>query len=344
MMPVTNLFCMALLLALLPSQSNPLSDGIAQFQRGEYAKAESSLQLALQMKEDPRARAFLALARAGNGHCDIALRDLETQSSTLADAELRRLTGLGLAQCYLSKDRFADAVRVLAQLKKLYPADPDVLYESARVYMRAWNDTVQEMFQKTPSSFRVNQLSGEVFDTQGNYPEAVEQFKEAIRKNPRALDLHFRAGRSLLMSSHSPEVLSQAQQQFEAELALNPNDAVAEYEIAEILIAEQRPGDARPHLERAVQLNGEFPEALIALAKTKLQAKQNDAAIELLERAVRLNPNSEAAHYSLMLAYRDAGRIRDSLREKAELEKLQRPPEGEFTEFLKKLGDQAPQQ
>jgi DNA-binding SARP family transcriptional activator len=74
----------------------------------------------------------------------------------------------------------------------------------------------------------------------------------------------------------------------------------------------------------------------------KLETKANDEAISLLERAVRLVPSSEAARYSLMMAYRDAGRTQDALREKAELEKLQKPPEGEFTEFLKKLGEKAP--
>ena len=59
---------------------------------------------------------------------------------------------------------------------------------------------------------------------------------------------------------------------------------------------------------------------------------------------MRLQPENESAHYNLMLAYRNAGRTADALREKAEIDKLQRPPEGEFTEFLKKLGEKAPNQ
>ncbi len=39
------------------------------------------------------------------------------------------------------------------------------------------------------------------------------------------------------------------------------------------------------------------------------------------------------------MAYRNAGRPVDAQREKAEIEKLQKPPEGEFTDFLKRLGD-----
>ena len=38
-----------------------------------------------------------------------------------------------------------------------------------------------------------------------------------------------------------------------------------------------------------------------------------------------------------MLAYRSAGRADDAQREKAELDKMPKPPEGEFTDFLKRL-------
>jgi len=59
---------------------------------------------------------------------------------------------------------------------------------------------------------------------------------------------------------------------------------------------------------------------------------------------VELQPLNESARYNLMLAYRNAGRGDDALREKAAIDKLRRPPQGEFTEFLKKLGEKAPSQ
>ena len=59
----------------------------------------------------------------------------------------------------------------------------------------------------------------------------------------------------------------------------------------------------------------------------------------MLERAIKIQPRNETAHYNLMLAYRNAGRAADAQREKTEIEKLQKPPEGEFTDFLKRLGD-----
>ena len=52
---------------------------------------------------------------------------------------------------------------------------------------------------------------------------------------------------------------------------------------------------------------------------------------------------SEGAHYSLMIAYRNAGMTDAALREKEILERLEKAPAGEFSEFLKKLGEKPEQ-
>lgn len=332
------------LAAVAGAQSDPLLEGLAQFQRGEYAAAEASLEKAVKSADGPRARTFLALSRAALGRCAVAVLELQLQFEKNSDADLRRLAGLGLVQCHLSSSRFEEAFPILVRLRTLYPSDPDILFQAARLHMRAWNGVVAEMFQKAPASFRVNQLSAEIFEIQGKYSEAISEYRKAIAKNPKALNLHFRLGRALLMESHSPVALTEALKEFEAELSLNPNDAVAEYQVGQILLAQQKREQAARHFERAVKLDPRFPEALIALGKARLDAGQNDAAIRLLEQAVQVVPQSEAARYNLMLAYRNTGRTQDALREKAELEKLQKLPEGEFTEFLKKLGEKTPRQ
>ena len=143
--------------------------------------------------------------------------------------------GLALSQCHLAASRFSEAFAVIENLKSLFPDDADVLYQSARLHLKAWNDAVFLMFQKTPASFRVNQLSAEIFEIQGKYAEAIAEFRKAIEKNRAALNLHFRLGRALLMESHSAASLEAARQEFESELKLNPSDAAAEYQIGQIL-------------------------------------------------------------------------------------------------------------
>ncbi|MDQ1471383.1 MAG: hypothetical protein QOJ99_2863 [Bryobacterales bacterium] len=279
-----------------------------------------------------------AVRRALSGECDAAAGDLMREFEKGS-----RLAGLALAQCKIAAKQFDAAGPVVAQLERAFPSDPDVLYAVANYHMKAWNDAIYRMYQKAPSSYRVDQLSAEVFETQGKYTEAIAEYRKALSKNPKAINLHYKLGRALLQQSHDPAGLELARKEFEAELGLNPSDAVAEYQVAQILGTQGRKTDAAAHYERAAKLRPDFPEALIAVAKVRSEAKQYADAVVLLERAVRLQPRGEIAHYNLMMAYRNAGRTADAQREKAELDKLQKSPEGEFTDFLKRLGEKPPQ-
>jgi tetratricopeptide (TPR) repeat protein len=320
----------SLLLALFfPALADDtLTRGIEAFHAGRYVEARTLLE----QSKDAQAPVFIALVDAATGECKKAIPRLAAAFTGTAEPALSKLAGEALVSC------------VESSLNSDYPADADVLYQAARTHLRAWNDVVYQMFQKTPASYRVNQISAEIFEIQGKYPDAASEYRKAIEKNPKALDLHFRVGRVILMDSQGPEALENARQEFEAELKLNAGDAAAEYELGQILGVQGKSSESITHFERALQLRPDFAEAMIAVAKARLNSKQYPDAIALLNRAIKLQPRNEAAHYSLMLAYRNSGDAEGAKREKAVLDELQQPPEGEFTEFLKKLGEKPAKQ
>ena len=314
-----------------------LAQGIDQFQKGEYTAARETLKKAVDLSPaDARAITYLALVHAALGDCAHTVSELAMQWKRNPDPKIRKLAGLASAQCFLARNDFAEIFPILTDLLNKDPNDPDVLYLAAKVYNKAWNATLYEMFQRVPSSYRVNQLSAEVFENQGKFGEAAAEYRRAIAKNPKALGLHSRLGRDLLLQSRSADALEQARKEFEAELAMNPNDAAAEYQLGQALLSQQQPADAQPHLQKALALAPNFPEALVALAKLHYEAKKFDEAIKLLEHAVEIAPAMEAAHATLMAAYRDAGKNKEAMREKELLDKLQKPQDGEFSEFRKK--------
>ena len=338
---------LSLAFLMLPSfaADSPLERGIAAFHAGHYADAKRELEAAVHTApNDEHALTFLALTSAATGHCKEASPQLTERFNGGGDADLRRLAGLALAQCLVATDQAGNAVPIVRQLEAQYPSDADVLYVAARVYMRAFNDVTYRMFEKTPASYRVNQLSGEIFETQGKYAEAVDEYRKAIAKNPQAPNLHFRLGRAILLASHDPASLAQAQKEFEAELALNADDAAAEFQVGQILAAESKPAEALAKFDRALKLRPDFAEAALAAGKLHVQAKQYSEAVPLLERAIALQPSNEAAHYNLMLAYRNSGQMEKARREQQELQKLQQPAKGEFTDFLEKLGEKPAKQ
>src|SRR5688500_12960565 len=124
---------MTLVISLFLAQV--LEQGLSQFHRGEYDSARRTLSSA---PESETRDVFLSLAEAAIGQCASAMPRLERLYGT---PELRRLASLGLIQCLLAWDRIADALPIAARLEAEFPSDPDVLYQAARLHMRAFNDT-----------------------------------------------------------------------------------------------------------------------------------------------------------------------------------------------------------
>jgi tetratricopeptide (TPR) repeat protein len=181
----------------------------------------------------------------------------------------------------------------------------------------------------------VHELSAEIFEVQNRYDDAVAEYQKAIDMNPQAPDLHFRLGRALLMAGHNAEALDKAATAFQSELKLNPEDGACEFQLGQIAQVQGKKPDAKAHFEKALALSPQFVQAMIALGK--METPEN--AIPLLVKAVQLQPANETAHYALLTAYRNGGQMDKAKEEKAILDKLQKPPEGEFTDFLKKLGE-----
>ncbi len=324
--------------------ASPASEGIKAFQEGRYSVALQSFQQAVNADPaDEQSQVLLALTEAALNNCTAALPVLRQHLDT-KDSGLARLGGLAAAKCETAAGDEIAALSTLTKLQKQFPNNADVIYSIAKLHMKAFNDATLVMFQRTPSSYRVHQLSAEIFEAQSQFDSAVEEYRKSIALNPKAPDLHYRLGRAMLMKSHDPQALNQARIEFEAERQLNPEDAATEFQLGQIAQVESKTGESTQHFERALQLAPDFAEALVALGKLKAQAKQYDVAVPLLHRAITLQPANEAAHYALMLAYRDNGQTAEAKAEKTTLDRLQRPPEGEFTNFLKKLGEKAPSQ
>ena len=321
---------------------NAVDSGIASFNQGRYASALSQLREPAK-KGDPAAQVFFALSQAASGDCASALPTLAAQSQK-AKNPFDRMAGLAAAKCYSAGGNTTEAMAILQNLKGRYPDDADLLYLQAKVSMKAFNDATLAMFQRVPSSYRVHQLSAEIFETQNRYADAVTEYRKAIEVNPTAPDLHFRLGRALLLESHTPAALEQASAEFTAELNISPEDSASEFQLGQISTVQGNQVDARLHFKRAVDLSPRFIAAWIALGKNYAQAKQYADAISVLTRVTEIDPDNEGAHYALLSVFRNAGQLDKARAEKIKLDSLQKVPEGEFSDFLKKLGEKPPPQ
>jgi len=341
MMQVTKKIALALCFAL-PAVCTDLADGITAFNQGRYSAALGLFEKAAH-SGDKQASVYLALTQAASNNCEAALPVLSTESKT-TEGDLPRLAGLAAARCYSTAGNAASSLALVEDLKTRYPADPDVLYVAADAEMKAFNDTTFAMFQRTASSYRVHQLSARIFEIQNRFSDAVAEYKKAIQLNPKAPDLNFRLGRAILLESHSPQALQSASAAFAAELKISPEDSASEFQLGQIAQVQGNTAGAQQHFEQALKLSPSFVTAMVTLATLHTHQRQYDQAITLLNRAVALQPANEGAHYALLTAYRDAGQMDKAKAEKATLDRLQKPPDTEFSDFLKKLGDKPPVQ
>jgi tetratricopeptide (TPR) repeat protein len=324
--------------ALLLAQSGLRDEGIRAFNEGRYSVALAKLTEAAKDSNDKQTQLFLALSQAATGGCATALSVL----SVMAKDE--PLAGIGAVKCYSSIGDETKALALLDEMTARWPNNADVLYLKAKLHMKAFNDMTLAMFQRTPASYRVHELSAEIFEVQSRYDEAVGEYQKAIEMNPQAPDLHFRLGRAILLAGHNPDALTKAAAAFQDELKLNPEDGACEFQLGQIAQVEGKKPEAKSHFEKALELSSQFVQAMVALGKMETLDKHYDKALELLTKAVELQPTNETAHYALFMAYRDAGQMDKAKEEKSVLDKLQKPPEGEFSNFLKKLGEKPPAQ
>lgn len=343
MLVISRAIAFSLLSAGLIANDSTRETGIAAFKQGRYSVALKNLTQAAANPADKTARVFLSLTKAALGDCRAALPGLTGNTGSL-NPVLYRLSGLAAVKCYSLTGNSADASSLLQRLEARFPKDADVLYTSAKLHMAAFNDATLAMFERVPASYRVHELSAEIFEVENRYSDAVAEYRKAIALNPSAPELHFHLGRAILLQSHSPESMANASAEFKAELKLSPEDSASEFQLGQISVAQGNAAEGKLHFERALAISSTFVQALIALGKIHLQFKQYAEAIAVLTRAIRIQPANEAAHYALLTTYRNNGQMDKAKAEKATLDRLQRPPQGEFSNFLKKLGEKQPEQ
>jgi tetratricopeptide (TPR) repeat protein len=300
--------------------------GLIYFQQGKFSEAIPPLREALKLKPGlPKVDALLGMSLSELGRYDEALPAVARAFSQNEDGVLRRMAGLHLQRIYAGLGRDQESVDVALRLSRLYPDDPEVLYHSGRLFANFAYLQTMRLAKVAPDSVWLHQAAGEANQSQGLYDAALREYRQVLAAAPRRPGIHFRIGRVLLERSGkdgSADDLPEARRAFEEELALDPTNASAAYELAEMHRKAGELEPARKLFEQALTHYPAFDHALVGLARTLVAIGRPAEAVPHLRAALKQDPDNEVASYQLAQAYRALGNTAEQEKALAEFNRM----------------------
>ncbi len=259
------------------------------------------------------------LALAEQGRCREALPLLKKAAPSAADKnadkKLKFRATMTTARCAMSLDQVGMALDALTTLNRDYPRDPEVLYLSTHYYSELATRAAQELAATAPDSAEAHELDAEALESQDKWEDATAEYKGVLERNPQMPGIHYRLGRILLSKPATPGADEEAKKEMDAELAVDPRNAAAEFILGEIERRAEHWEAALPHFSRASQIDVGFSEAYLAMGMCLNALSRYGDAIPPLEKYEKLQPSDAAGHYQLAIAYQRTGRKEDAARE-----------------------------
>jgi len=289
--------------------------GVLLYFQGKVGEAIPHLRTAVERQAGiGKIQGLLGLAEVRSLDFDHGRKDLEAAFPLIADAKFEIQVGLELVSLYTQAGELEEAAATVTKLRKIAPDNPEVLYAAYRTYADLSGESMLALSLAAPDSAQMHQIMAHEESRQGNNNGAVAQYRKAIAIDPHLPGAHFELA-ELLHASQDSAVKKEAEQEYRAALAENPQDEKSILRLAEI---DAQKGNAQQSLAeytKAVELQPSDADAMLGLAKILTDTDQTDKALPLLEQAVQLEPTNATAHYRLGTLYRKIGRSEDAKKE-----------------------------
>jgi tetratricopeptide (TPR) repeat protein len=310
------------IVALDPSNVDALGNlGVVLFFQGDYTSAVPQLRAALKLRPSlSKIQALLGIAEKRTGDIKAARGDLEKTLPNVVEEKIRVDAGMELIEIYSGTGDLDKAAAIASDLRKLEPTNEAVLYTAYRIYSDLAAESMLSLSVVDPNSARMHQAIAHELANRGNTAEAIENYRAALKIDPRLPGLHFELA-DILRTSSTAEGREEAEKEYKAALEINPTDEQAESRLGDIALQRDDLQEANARFSKALQLQPNDAEADVGLAKVYMTMDQPKKAEPLLLHAIELDPTSALAHFRLSTVYRQTGRTAEA---KTELEQYQK--------------------
>lgn len=307
---------------------------IAYFEH-DYAGAAHQLSDALRLKPSlSNARALLGLSEERLGHLPDAALQLRQAFPEIRSQKLRLQVGLQLAQIDYQEGNIEEAVPVLMALQRLDPTNLDILYASYRTFNELTEQAVDALAVVGMHSARMKQVVAENLIEEGHLAGAIAAYQAALKLDPQLPGIHLELGEAYL-ESPSRFTSDDAEKEFKAELAQDPNNVKAECELGYLYLRRGDLSSSLSHYEHAILLQPTSSEAHVGAGMVLLRTNRFQQAAAELRKAIQLNPDNALAHYQLSLTDSRLGKAGESQTEAATFKRLR-----SFNDQLRNLFDE----
>ncbi|HVU47603.1 MAG TPA: tetratricopeptide repeat protein [Terracidiphilus sp.] len=289
--------------------------GVLLFFHGDYKSAIPHLRAALNLQPGlSKVQALLGFSEEHTGDPQSARKDLEACFPHIEDKKLELEVGLDLVGVDNAASDLDAAAVIIAQLRKEFPDNPEVLYAAYRTYADLSGEAMLDLSLAAPGSAQMHQLLAHEETRDGNTNAAIVEYRKAIAINPHLPGIHFELA-ELLHTSQDAAIKKQAEQEYRAAIADNPHDEKALSRLGDIAAQNGDTKQEYAYYSKAVELQPNDAAARLNLAKVLLEMNQDDKALALLESSEQLEPTNDIVHYRLATLYRKMGRTEDARRE-----------------------------
>jgi tetratricopeptide (TPR) repeat protein len=279
----------------MSDDDDPLMGGAAALRRGDVADALKHLGVAVQ--STPRrseAHRVLGIASRLDEQLDQSLQAY-TAAVQLRPADER--SRMGLADVLTDMQRFAEAEQLLKQTVAIVPGTVQARYRLGRLYQSQGNypEALKELAyaaQFTPviGQDALQEMVGLIYATQADFAAVTQALRKLVVVNPNNADAHRRLGDAYARQ----ELPMQALAEFTAALLIDRRNVLSHVGISQLHFREGRHQAAVHAAESALQLQPSHAEARYVRAMSLMRLGQMGEGQRELQEFQRLQAEAAA--------------------------------------------------
>lgn len=215
---------------------------------------------------------------------------------------------LSLGSVYYRRGYFEPAAAAFQRALANNPSSAEAYYGLGSAYLK--QEKVNEAHGCFQHAIRLNanysntlpnswNNLGIIAARRGSMEEAIKDFQEALRYNPRYLIALQNLGNAYRQLGRWQE----ARQALEQALKVNPKDAEANYSLGMVFAEIGDAVNAHKHLEKALEARPDYPQALNNLGVLYLRTGQRYKAVKSFEACMRVAPSFDQSYLNLSRLY-----------------------------------------